>query len=120
RFALLRCDVAAANGAAPQPGQVARVRERVAAALRGGLARGDALAWDRDGAPVALLALAAGADPDARLLPLARAAAEQVAKALDGASPRTPLVFGYALHPDEARDADALLARAARARIRML
>lgn len=120
RFALLRCDVAGGDDHLPPSAQRERVRRRIAASLRSGLAPGELLARDRDGALVALLALEAGADPGARLLPLARAAAEQVAKELAEASPRTPLVFGYAVHPDEARGAEELLARTARARIRML
>jgi hypothetical protein len=122
RFALLRCDAGPAGPAAapPAPELVARVRRRAAESLRGELGPGERLVTARDGSLLALLPLAPGADASARLVRLARRAAEQVAKELGDAPQRTPLVFGYALHPDEALRAEELLARAARSRIRML
>lgn len=121
RFALLRCD--AHPGAGPRqaaPDGVDRVRRRAAESLRGALAPGEQLEAAPDGALLALLALDDGVDASARLVGVARAAAEHVAKELGGAPQRTPLVFGYALHPDDGCRAEDLLARAARPRIRML
>jgi len=121
RFALLRCDARAVPGAPPpEPALLARVRRRAAEALRDALAPGERLVVARDGSLLALLPLAADADPTLRLLGFARRAAEQVAKELGDAPQRTPLVFGYAIHPDEASRPEELLARAARSRIRML
>jgi hypothetical protein len=122
RFALLRCDAGLADGAGrpPAPELVARVRRRAAESLRGELGPGERLVTARDGSLLALLPLAADADASARLVRLARTAAEQVAKELGDAPTRTPLVFGYALHPDEAVRAEDLLTRAGRSRIRML
>ncbi len=122
RFALLRCDVGAAPAGPPPPApeRLERIRRRAAESLRAALAPGERLVTAGDGSLLALLPLAPGADASARLVELARRAAEQVAQELGDAPQRTPLVFGYALHPDEARRAGELLARAARARIRML
>jgi hypothetical protein len=123
RFALLRCDVGASErepGRAAAPELLARLRRRAADSLRGALAPGERLVTARDGSLLALVPLAPGADASARLVRLARTAAEQVAHELGDAPLRTPLVFGYALHPDEASHAEDLLARAARSRIRML
>lgn len=123
RFALLRCDVGPAPGApagAPAPELLERLRRRVAESLHRALEPRERLVAVGDGSLLALLPLAPGADARARLLELARRTAEQVARELGAAPQRTPLVFGYALHPDEAQRADELLARAARARIRMV
>ena len=62
-----------------------------------------------------------GAAPEERVTALARAVAEEIAKdeALAG-GPRANLAFGYAVHPAEGSDRDALLARARKPRIRMV
>lgn len=120
RFALLRCDAGPSGAAAAPEELVARARRRAAAALRAALGAAGPLATAADGAVLALLPLDAGADASARLVPLARQAAEEVAAELTDAPRRPRLVFGYAIHPDEGRTAEALLARAARPRIRTL
>jgi hypothetical protein len=119
RFALLRCDCDSGPGAADTP-SVARVRRRAGAALRAALGADGELASAEDGALLAIVPLASGEDASARLVGLARTAGEAVADELGATPRRTPLAFGYALHPDDARSAEALLAQAACPRIRML
>jgi GGDEF domain-containing protein len=62
-----------------------------------------------------------GVAPEERVTALARAVAEEIAKdeALAGGA-RASLAFGYAVHPAEGADRDALLARARKPRIRMV
>ena len=62
-----------------------------------------------------------GASPEERVTTLARAVAEEIAKdeTLAG-GPRANLAFGYAVHPAEGADREALLARARKPRIRMV
>jgi GGDEF domain-containing protein len=62
-----------------------------------------------------------GPAPEERVTALARAVAEEIAKddALAGAG-RPSLAFGYAVHPGDGSDRDALLERARKPRIRMV
>jgi GGDEF domain-containing protein len=62
-----------------------------------------------------------GPAPEERVTALARAVAEEIAKddALAGAG-RPSLAFGYAVHPGDGDDRDALLERARKPRIRMV
>jgi diguanylate cyclase (GGDEF)-like protein len=62
-----------------------------------------------------------GASAGERVFALARGVAEHVARDDALNEPvRAALAFGYALHPEEARERDALLGRAREARIRMV
>jgi diguanylate cyclase (GGDEF)-like protein len=62
-----------------------------------------------------------GASAGERVFALARGVAEHVARADELNEPvRIALAFGYALHPEEGRERDALLARARELRIRMV
>jgi diguanylate cyclase (GGDEF)-like protein len=62
-----------------------------------------------------------GPAPEERVTALARAVAEEITKddALAGAG-RPSLAFGYAVHPGDGSDREALLARARKPRIRMV
>lgn len=117
RFVLVRCDASPDAGGAGAAEESARLRAGAAAALESQLAPGEMLARDADGALLALLAVDDGRDASARVVRIARAAAEHVATGI-GAAPL--LVFGYALHPEEATTPEALLARSAAPRIRMI
>lgn len=120
RFALLRCDAGPSGGSPAPEALVARTRRRAEASLRAALDEAGQLATAPEGALLALVALPSGVNASERLVALARRAAEDVAAELGDGPRRTRLVFGYAIHPDEGRSAEALLARAARPRIRML
>lgn len=70
--------------------------------------------WGADG--VAVLMPEPGHEPGERIAALARGVAEEMA----AEDEEIELVFGYAVHPKDGSDADALLAAAAAARIRMV
>ena len=93
---------------------------RAAEALRTHLREFDVLARTGEDEFSALLP-DPGSSPEERVTALARAVAEEIAKdeALAG-GPRASLAFGYAVHPAEGADRDALLARARKPRIRMV
>jgi GAF domain-containing protein len=93
---------------------------RAADALRTHLREFDVLARTGEDEFAALLP-DPGPSPEERVTALARAVAEEIAKdeALAG-GPRANLAFGYAVHPAEGGDRDALLARARKPRIRMV
>ena len=93
---------------------------RAADALRTHLREFDVLARTGEDEFAALLP-DPGPSPEERVTALARAVAEEIAKdeALAG-GPRANLAFGYAVHPAEGSDRDALLARARKPRIRMV
>jgi GAF domain-containing protein len=102
------------------PARAERLLLRAAEALRVHLREFDVLARTGEDEFGALLP-DPGAAPEERVTTLARAVAEEIAKdeAL-AAGPRANLAFGYAVHPAEGADRDALLARARRPRIRMV
>lgn len=93
---------------------------RAAEALRTHLREFDVLARVSEEEFAALLP-DPGPTPEDRVTALARAVAEEIAKdeALAGGT-RPSLAFGYALHPSEGADREALLARARKPRIRMV
>jgi len=93
---------------------------RAAEALRTHLREFDVLARTGEDEFAALLP-DPGASPEERVTTLARAVAEEIAKdeALAG-GPRANLAFGYAVHPAEGSEREALLARARKPRIRMV
>jgi len=93
---------------------------RAAEALRTHLREFDVLARVSEEEFVALLP-DPGPAPEDRVTALARAVAEEIAKdeSLAGGT-RPSLAFGYALHPSEGADREALLARARKPRIRMV
>jgi GAF domain-containing protein len=94
--------------------------QRAAEALRTHLREFDVLARTAEDEFAALLP-DPGTAPEERVTALARAVAEEIAKdeALAGGA-RASLAFGYAVHPTEGADRDALLARARKPRIRMV
>jgi GAF domain-containing protein len=102
------------------PRRANRVVAKVAEALGTHLREFDVLARSAEDEFVALLP-DPGPAPEERVTALARAVAEEVAKdeALAGGI-RPSLTFGYAVHPGDGRDREALLARARRPRIRMV
>ena len=75
------------------------------------------VAVESEGRILVLLPLSHGSEPVAQL---ARAVAEHVSKHHGEGDARPALAFGYARHPEDGADAQALLARAAAPRIRML
>jgi diguanylate cyclase (GGDEF)-like protein len=93
---------------------------RAAETLRTHLRGFDVLTRAGDDEFVALLP-DPGPAPDDRVTALARAVAEDIAKdeALAGGT-RPSLAFGYAVHPADGSDREALLARARKPRIRMV
>jgi GGDEF domain-containing protein len=97
-----------------------RVRRRVAEALRANLRDFDVAA--RGGAGEFWLLLPdPGPAPGDRVSALARSVADDVAKDDALNQPvRIALGFGYAVHPEDGADRDALLSRAATLRIRMV
>lgn len=97
-----------------------RVTQRVADALRAHLRDFDVLGRTAANEFTILLP-EPGASTGERVLELARAVADEVAKDEALNEPvRVALAFGYAAHPEDGRDREALLARAAEARIRMV
>ncbi len=93
---------------------------RTAEALRVHLREFDVLARSADDEFAALLP-DPGPAPEDRVTALARAVAEEIAKdeALAG-GPRASLAFGYAVHPADGAEGEALLSRARKPRIRMV
>jgi GGDEF domain-containing protein len=93
---------------------------RSAETLRAHLRGFDVLARTAEDEFVALLP-DPGPAPEDRITALARAVAEEIAKdeSLAGGT-RASLAFGYAVHPADGADREALLARARRPRIRMV
>jgi len=93
---------------------------RSAETLRAHLRGFDVLARTGEDEFVALLP-DPGLAPEDRVTALARAVAEEIAKdeSLAGGT-RASLAFGYAVHPADGADREALLARARRPRIRMV
>jgi GGDEF domain-containing protein len=93
---------------------------RAAEALRIHLREFDVLARTAEDEFCALLP-DPGPAPEDRVTALARAVAEEIAKdEVPGAGPRANLAFGYAVHPSDGNDRDALLARARKPRLRMI
>jgi diguanylate cyclase (GGDEF)-like protein len=105
---------------ASDPAHQRRVLQRTAEALRGALRGFDVPARTGD-AQFAVLLPDPGDDPAETVSALARKVADAVASDDALQEPeRVALVFGWAVHPEEGRDRDSLLAAAATARIRML
>jgi diguanylate cyclase (GGDEF)-like protein len=102
------------------PAHAHRVTLRTADALRAHLRDFDVLG--RTGtAEFTVLLPEPGASPGERVVELSRAVADEVSKQESLNDPlRIALAFGYAEYPSDGRDRDALLARAAEARIRMV
>jgi diguanylate cyclase (GGDEF)-like protein len=97
-----------------------RVLQRTADGLRAHVRDFDVAGRTADDEFTILLPDPGGA-PGERVCALARGVAEHVARDEALNEPvRVALAFGYALHPDEAREHDALLERAREPRIRMV
>jgi len=97
-----------------------RVTQRVADALRGHLRDFDVLGRTA-ASEFTILLPEPGSSTGERVLELARAVADEIAKDESLNEPvRVALAFGYAAHPEDGSDRDTLLARAADARIRMV
>jgi GAF domain-containing protein len=109
-------EVEAASGAA----RAGRVVQRTAQALRDRLRDFDVLGRTDAGEFTALLP-DPGPAPGERVIDMARAVADEIAKddALNDPV-RVALAFGYAVHPDDGADRDALLSRAREPRIRLV
>ncbi len=121
-LALLTCrvDNLAEIRNATDPIRAERVVLRTADALRDQLREFDLLTRTGE-AEFSVLLPEPGAEPEETVSRLARSIAEDVAKDDALNEPvRVALAFGYAIHPEDGADRDALLARAARPRIRML
>jgi GGDEF domain-containing protein len=100
--------------------RVERLILRAAEALRGHLRDFDVLARTED-AEFSVLLPDPGLDPEERITGLARAVADDLAKDDRINHPvRVDLAFGYAVHPVDGPTPEALRARAATPRIRML
>ncbi|MCG8592319.1 MAG: GAF domain-containing protein [Proteobacteria bacterium] len=100
--------------------QAHRVVRRTADALRAHVRDFDVLGRTAD-AEFCILMPEPGPQPGERVLALARAVADDVAKDDALNEPvRVVLAFGHATHPEEGSDREALLERAAVARIRMV
>jgi GGDEF domain-containing protein len=102
------------------PAHAQRVALRTAEVLRGHLRDFDVLG--RTGpAELTVLLPDPGPTPGERVFDLARAVADELAKDEELNDPaRIALAFGYAVHPDDGSDREALLAVAAEPRIRMV
>jgi GAF domain-containing protein len=116
--AVCRIENADALEAAPRPHQLHRVRLATADALRIMLRDFDVVGC-LDDTHFAVLLPEPGEEPADRVAGLARGVAEYVHHdaALNEPVP-VELAFGYALHPDDGKTAEALLARAREPRIR--
>jgi GAF domain-containing protein len=102
------------------PAQAHRVTLRAADALRSHLRDFDVLGKTGRG-EFTILMPEPGASPGERIFDLARSVADEISKEESLNDPiRIALAFGYAVHPAEGRDRDALLAMAAEPRIRMV
>ncbi|NRA07118.1 MAG: GAF domain-containing protein [Myxococcales bacterium] len=104
----------------PEPLVALRCTTRLAESLRSRIRDFDVLARSaRD--EFVLLLPEPGRVPEDRILDLARAVAEDVAKpGRIEAAPRAELAFGYASHPADGADWESLMARAREPRIRNL
>jgi len=110
RLALLALRLAAF----PEP-ELDRIAVSVAGALRGGLRGFDVLARpERD------LFLALVPEPDGEVSMLLTALYRRAREAVDATQHGVELRIGYAVYPDDGADADALLERAAQARVEAL
>jgi diguanylate cyclase (GGDEF)-like protein len=117
---LCRLENLAELRASLEPERADRVLLRTAQALERRLRAFDVLARVGD-AELAVLLPDPGPEPEERVTALARGVAEDVVADETLAGPRrVGLAFGYAVHPAEGRDRQALLARAWQARIRVL
>ncbi|MGI9592873.1 MAG: GAF domain-containing protein, partial [Myxococcota bacterium] len=97
-----------------------RLVQQTAIALREPLRDFDVLARTGD-AEFAMLLPDPGPSPEERITRLARSVADRISKDERLNHPvRAVLAFGYALHPSEGSDRDALLKRAQHPRIRMV
>jgi len=97
-----------------------RLVTRTAEALRAHLREFDVLARSAEDEFAALLP-APGPSPEDRVTALARAVAEEIAADEELAGgPRASLAFGYAVHPADGADREALFQRARKPRIRMV
>jgi diguanylate cyclase (GGDEF)-like protein len=102
------------------PAHAHRVIQRVADALRAHLRDFDVLGRT-NAAEFTILLPEPGASAGERVLQLARSVADEVAKDEALNDPvRVTLAFGYAVHPEDGRDREALLSRASEPRIRMV
>jgi len=97
-----------------------RLVTRTAEALRAHLREFDVLARSAEDEFAALLP-APGPAPEDRVTALARAVAEEIAADEELAGgPRASLTFGYAVHPADGVEREALFQRARKVRIRMV
>ncbi len=119
-LAVARLENADELAQAADPALLRRAVERLAASLRERARDFDVVA--RAGrAEFAVLMPEPGTDPGERVFELARAVSDDVSKDEDLNQPvRISLAFGYAVHPEDGEDADALLSRARDPRIRMM
>jgi diguanylate cyclase (GGDEF)-like protein len=102
------------------PAQAHRVMLRAADALRAHLRDFDVLGRTAP-AEFTVLLPEPGAAAGERVFELARAVADEISKEESLNDPvRVALAFGYAVHPSDGRDRDALLAMASEPRIRMV
>jgi GGDEF domain-containing protein len=103
-----------------RPGQARLLVQRLAGALRRHVRGFDVVGRRTDG-PFEILLPDPGPTPGDRIYALARAVADEIAKDEQLAGPVRPtLGFGYAIHPYDGTDRDALLAAASPPRIRMV
>jgi hypothetical protein len=118
--ALLSCRISPPPGGGEGDAAPGPALERAAEALQRRLRAGDVLGPAASGVLHAIVRDFAE-PPAERVARLARAVAESVAKATpEDDAERPSLVFGYAVRPEDGETAPALLARAARPRIRLL
>lgn len=97
------------------PGRRRQLLRRLGEAVAAQVRDSDLVArWGEDG--VAVLMPEPGHEPAERIAALARGVAEE----MTAETPEIELVFGYAVHPKDGTDAEALLAAASSPRIRMV
>ncbi len=121
-LAVALCRIENLNEIAAQvnPAHAHRVILRAADALRSHLRDFDVLGRTAN-AEFTVLLPEPGASPGERVFELARAVADEISKEESLNDPiRVTLAFGYAVHPGDGRDRDALLAQASEPRIRMV
>lgn len=121
RFVLGTCRIEnwQALGEACRPEQLTRLTQHLARALRGQVRGFDVLARTGVSEFRFLLPEAEPADGDA-VSDLARGVAEALSDEQVNLPVRVALAFGYASHPDDGADAEALLRQSATPRIRMV
>jgi GGDEF domain-containing protein len=121
-LAVALCRIENLNEIAAQvnPAHAHRVTLRAADALRSHLRDFDVLGRTAS-AEFTVLLPEPGPSPGERVFELARAVADEISKEETLNDPiRVALAFGYAVHPADGRDRDALLAQASEPRIRMV